>query len=315
MSRIFEMLNKSKEEVANVVRPLVDKQTARTPRTNGLSHVAETSPIPATAPVLEKEIQKEGPKEAPAPAPACLTGIRTLSLRVPAPSPLLPFESGQFRPSEQYRILRTKISQHPSKPCVIVVSSPAPGDGKSVTAINTAAALSLKTESKVLLVDADLRKSIVHEQLGVPQSPGLADVLAGASTLEDALVHTKEFPNLYAMSSGTTPMNPVELLDSRQWDALVARVRGMFRYVIIDSPPVAAVADYDLIQAVCDGIILVVRPDHTNRNLCWKAIEFVPKAKFLGVLLNCVPDSALGVRAGADYYYYGGGKPCEHGED
>jgi capsular exopolysaccharide synthesis family protein len=237
-----------------------------------------------------------------------LAAIRTLSLRLPAPSPLLPFEKGQQRPSEQYRILRTKIGQHPKQPHLIVVSSPAPGDGKSVSAINIAGALSMKTEGQVLLLDADLRKSAIHVQLGLPESPGLTDVLRGACTLEEALVHIPEFPNLFVMSAGTPAGNPVELLDSPAWPGLCARLRGLFRYVVLDSPPAGAVADYDLIQAVCDGVILVVRPDHTNRLLCQKSLENVPKAKFLGVLLNCVPDWSPARRTGADYYYYSSAK-------
>jgi len=157
-----------------------------------------------------------------------------------------------------------------------------------------------------LLVDADLRKSAIHVQLGLPESPGLADVLKGACTLEAATMHIQEFPNLFVMSAGTPVGNPVELLDSAPWKELSARLRGLFRYVVLDSPPVGAVADYDLIQAVCDGVILVIRPDHTDRVLCQKSLETVPKAKFLGVLLNCVPDWSPGQRAGADYYYYSG---------
>jgi capsular exopolysaccharide synthesis family protein len=233
-----------------------------------------------------------------------LSPIRTLSLRVPAPSPLLPFEKGQWRPSEQYRTLRTKLSHHPKQPHLIVISSPESGDGKSVTAINTAGALALKSEGQVLLVDADLRKATIHAQLGLPQSPGLADVLAGACTPEEALVRTREFPNLYVMSSGTTPANPVELLDSAGWRTLCAELRNAFRYVIIDSPPVGTVADYELIQAVCDGVILVMRPDFTNRQLCKIAFDFVPKDKFLGVVLNCVPDWSPGKYSGSNYYYY-----------
>ncbi len=183
-------MNKSRGEVADLVRPLVDEQTRRTPLTDGESHGSEVSSAAPVAPVA---------KEAPAAETPSLASIRTLSLRIPAPSPLLPFEGGQWRPNEQYRILRTKISQCLAQPRVIVISSPASGDGKSVTAINTAGALSLKSEADVLLLDADLRKPVMHKQLGLPQSPGLADVLAGACTLEDALVHTKEFPNLYAI--------------------------------------------------------------------------------------------------------------------
>jgi capsular exopolysaccharide synthesis family protein len=226
----------------------------------------------------------------------------------------LPFEKGQQRPSEQYRILRTKIGQHPRQPHLIVVSSPAPGDGKSVSAINIAGALSMKSEGQVLLVDADLRKSAIHVQLGLPESPGLTDVLKGTCTLEEAVVRIAEFPNLFVMSAGAPAGNPVELLDSAQWPGLCARLRGLFRYVVLDSPPAGAVADYDLIQAVCDGVILVVRPDHTNRMLCKKSLETVPKAKFLGVLLNCVPDWSPAKSTGAEYYYYSNAKvyPDKH---
>jgi receptor protein-tyrosine kinase len=232
-----------------------------------------------------------------------------VSLRIPAPSPLLPFEGANHRPSEQYRILRTKIVQHPKQPRVIVISSPAAGDGKSVNAVNVAAALSLKSEAEVLLVDADFRRSAIHTQLGIPESPGLAEALRGTCALEDAVVQTREFPHLFVLAAGVLEGNPVELLDSAAWRALCAKLREQFRYVIVDSPPVGAVADYDLIQAACDGVILVIRPDHTDRTLCMKALETVPKAKFLGVLLNCVPEWSLAKHAGSDYYYYAGAKP------
>jgi len=280
VSNILGMLNRSKGEIADAIRPLVE--------------TAPPEPAPKAAappPKAEPLAQKD-------------TAMRRLRFHLPAPSPLLPFEQGQWRPSEQYRILRTKIVQHPKQPHLIVVSSPAPGDGKSVSAINTAAALSLKSEGQVLLVDADLRKSALHTQLGLPESPGLAEVLRGDCTLEEALVHAQDFANLFVLPAGARVENPVELLDSAAWQALCGKLRSMFRYVILDSPPVGAVADYDLIQAVCDGVIVVVRPDHTDRRLCQKALDNIPKAKFLGVLMNCVPDWKPARNAGADYYYY-----------
>ena len=273
MSKILDMLSKGTGEVADAIRPLVE---------------GEPAPAPA--------------------APQDVPPIRAVEFRLPAPSPLLPFEEGQWRPSEQYRILRTKIVQNPSQPQVIVMSSPAPGDGKSVSAINTAGALSLKNEGRVLLMDGDLRKSAIHTLLGLPESPGLAEVLRGTCGLEDALVYAQEFPNLYVLPAGAVVDNPVELLDSVAWKTLCEKLRGLFRYVIIDSPPVGAVADYDLIQASCDGVILVLRPDHTNRSLCQKALDNLPKKKLLGVLLNCVPDWKPGRHAGADYYYYASDK-------
>lgn len=285
MSKIYDVLNRGKGEIADALRPMVNTEQPQAP------------------PVSQVPVEK--PPETPA---AIADVIRTERFHLPAPSPLLPFEEGQWRPSEQYRILRTKIVQHPKHPRLIVVSSPASGDGKSVSAINVAGALSLKGDGHVLLVDADLRKSAIHVQLGLPESPGLAEVLKGTSTLEEALVHAQDFPNLYVLSAGAAVDNPVELLDSAAWQALCVTLRGLFRYVIVDSPPVGAVADYDLIQAVCDGVILVVRPDHTARRLCQKSLDNIPKAKFLGVLLNCVPDWKPARNAGADYYYYSSDK-------
>ena len=296
MSKIFETLNKREGEIAELIRPLVE-----------VRHEATLPGGAGSATVEAPLATSQFPNGAATVKDASLAEVRTLGLDVPAPSPLLPFEDGQWRASEQYRVLRTKIVQHPKQPRLIVMSSPAPGDGKSVSAINLAAALSLKIEARVLLVDADFRKSAVHVLLGLPDTPGLSDVLRGDCSAEEALVNTRELSNLYVMCAGTRPANPVELLDSSPWPALCARLRSLFRYVVIDTPPVAAVADFDLIQAPCDGVVLVVRPDHTNRPLLRKSLEIVAKPKLLGVLLNCVPEWFLAKDSSADYYYYSKG--------
>ena len=293
MSKIFETVTKARGEIPDLIRTFTDVQDGSSQQADGRAKgtgglPTEPEPLPSGSSSMRE--------------------IRSIRLRVLAPSPLLPFENGYGRPSEQYRILRTKIVQHPKQPRFILVSSPASGDGKSITATNTAAALSLKSDARVLLVDADFRKPTIHTQLGLPEAPGLAEVLKGASRVEDALVRTQEFPNLFVISAGVPPPNPVELLDSSNWDSLCAKIRSLFHYVVVDSPPVGAVADYELIQAVCDGVILVVRPDHTNRQLCQKSLATVSKAKLLGVLLNCVSNWSLARHAGSDYYYQSGEK-------
>jgi capsular exopolysaccharide synthesis family protein len=299
VSKIFETLNKGEGEIADLIRPLINAQNGAATHANGAE--AGETPAPVSA---------QAPNGVAAGKGFSLADCRVLNLQVSAPSPLLPFEEGQWQASEQYRVLRTKIVQHPKQPRLIVISSPAPGDGKSVSAINLAAALSLKSEARVLLIDGDFRKSAVHVQLGLPQAPGLAEVLRGACSPEEVMVNTSELSNLYVMCAGDQPDNPVELLDSSRWPALCTKLRGLFRYVIIDSPPVAFVADYDLIQAQCDGVILVVRPDHTYRPLLRRSLETIAKAKFLGVLLNCVPEWFLGKHANTNYYHYskGGGQ-------
>jgi capsular exopolysaccharide synthesis family protein len=304
VSKLIDLLRKGGGEIADVISPLIDASAPRNrPADRAFRSEAaaeEERPAPAM-PVAPPPVEPLRPK-----------GVRRLGLRVAAPSPLLPFENGHWQPSEQYRILRTKISQHPKHPSLILITSPGPGDGKTVSAINTAAALSLRRDERVLLLDADLRKSSVHVQLGLPNSPGLAEVIEGSCALEEALVHTQEFPNLYVMSAGRTPANPAELLDSARWHSICAQLRATFRYTIIDSPPVGGIADYELIQAICDGVILVLRPDYTNRALCLNALKLMPEMKFLGVVLNCTPDWRPGRHASSEYYYYSSEKP--HGD-
>ena len=96
--------------------------------------------------------------------------------------------------------MRTKILHHPVKPRLILVSSPGPGDGKTVTAINLAGALSLKVEAKILLIDTDFRRSSIHVELGLPKEPGLTDVLVGAVPLAEAVIRTHQYSNLCVLT-------------------------------------------------------------------------------------------------------------------
>jgi receptor protein-tyrosine kinase len=226
---------------------------------------------------------------------------------------VLPFDGEDPRAAEQYRIARTKIIQHPNSPRMIVVSSAGPGDGKTLSSINLAGALALKTEQSVLLIDADFRRSAVHQRLGLPASPGLTDVLDGSIALEEALVRTEQFPNLYVLPAGAQKTNPTELLDSSRWRALTAVLRNAFQFVIADSTPIWAVADYELIETVCDGVLLIARPDHTPRKAFLQAVASIPNQKLIGVLLNWVPKWFLGrsYHYDAPYYYQANGKEKE----
>jgi capsular exopolysaccharide synthesis family protein len=244
----------------------------------------------------------ERPHSANGHATSSTFGIRVLPIRLSADSPLIPFEKGQASAGEQYRIIRTKIVQHPISPRVMAVSSADPGDGKTVSSINAAAALALKSEVNVLLADADLRRGQIANLLGLPQAPGLTEVLMGTCSLEQAVIQVEQYPNLYVLTTGNRLANPTELLDSPQWRALAKEFRKQFDYSILDTPPIGRVADYDLIQAVSDGVLLVARPDYTNRSRCLNALETIPPGKLIGVILNCVEDWFLG--KSSSYYSY-----------
>lgn len=307
MSKIFEALQKAGGEFGEIVFPsVVGEEPSARPEaaTVALAHTQiEEAPPAAEEPPSFPAAGPFGTEAAAAPWTPGM--IRTLPLRVVANAPILPFDGTHKRAAEQYRIVRTKIVQHPSQPRMLVITSPGSRDGKSVSAVNIAGALALKEGATVLLVDADFRRSSVADLLGLPPRPSMLDVLSGTCSLEEAMARTEQFPNLYVLSgsrlngSGT---NPAELLDSPRWKEVCAAFQTQFRFTIVDAPPVGAVADYDLIQAVCDGVIVVVRPDHTDRTLCLRAIETVPKAKLVGVLLNCAEEWFL--RRTHDYYYY-----------
>jgi receptor protein-tyrosine kinase len=299
MSKIYEVLRRGRGELSEALLPLLSDEQSQ-PDRGVLPEVSREEVIG----VLEdsETIAVPSPPESVA-ANGLKTG-RTLALRLPGSAPLLPFDNTNFAAAEQYRIIRTRLIQHPKQPRMILISSAGPGDGKSVTAVNIAGALSLKTEGSVLLLDADLRRSTIHSQLGLPISPGLSDLLRGAASLEQALIQTEQFQNLYVISAGQSYDNPSELLDSTRWGELCSEFRQRFRYVIADSPPVASVADYDLLQAACDGVVVIVRPDHTKRQACLKALELVPKERLIGVIMNCVSSWILGNNDLYTSYYH-----------
>lgn len=227
------------------------------------------------------------------------SGIRVAPLKLAPMSPLLPFDGSNERAGEQYRVVRTALLQHPDEPRVLAISSCGSGDGKTLSAVNTAGALAMKKETPVLLMDADLRNPTLSGILGIPGDPGLADVLNGVCKLEEAIVQTAQFPNLYVLPAGKSRRNPAELLDSANWRQLCAVAKNSFRFVLIDTPPISAVTDYDLVQAVVDGVIFVARPDHSNRNLCLTALQKVnATGKLTGVLINCAENWFLYKRYG-----------------
>lgn len=239
-----------------------------------------------------------------------VTSPSTRPVRLSAVCPLLSNAEQDVYAAEQYRIFRTKTVQLLGKPFRAVITSPGIGDGKTLTVVNLAAALALKSAERTLLVDADLRRAGVHKVLRVPLEPGLADVLTGTCRLEEALFVAEELPGLYVLTAGRPNSNPTELLASPRWQALTEAARRQFAHVIVDSPPAEIVADYDLIAAACDAVVLVVRPDHTNRTQTLVTIDKL-RPKLTGVLINAAPEWFLwrkSVDHGYNYYRPGAKK-------
>jgi capsular exopolysaccharide synthesis family protein len=293
MSKIFEALRKTEGDLAEAIK-------------NVLADEPNAGPMPAPYQRPFTESVTTPPEDPPTMLSENRQGeVRAERIELAPESPMLPFDGSDDEAAEQYRIIRTKIQHCPLQPQIVLVSSAMPGDGKTITAINLAGALSLQEDSRVLLLDCDFRRSSATKLLGLSTTPGLGEILRSEASLESSLVRVAQFPNLYLLPPGSTLAGNAELLPTSRWRSLLEVLRSEFRFVVIDAPPIGTVAEYELLQMACDGVVLVVRQDHTDRQLWRRALETVPKAKQLGVILNCAKPWFLWKTN--NYYYNGSG--------
>jgi len=192
---------------------------------------------------------------------------------------------------ESFRALRTAlISKYPSAGTkIVVVTSAQPLEGKTTTAANIAMALAYGG-SRVLLVDADMRRPGLHRPLRLTNERGLSQVLIGQARVRDVIQRTVD-PNLLAITAGRTPPNPSELLSSERMKTLLTNLaHGPFDWIIVDTPPVLAVTDAVILAPLVSGVTFVVGAEMTRRRLAERAIETVMQThpKYAAVVLNKV---------------------------
>lgn len=203
--------------------------------------------------------------------------------------------------SESYRALRTNIefSSVDTKTQVIMVTSAGPAEGKSTVIGNLAVAYA-QNDRSVLLIDADMRKPTVHRTFQLSNRNGLSTFLSRQAGLEN-VIQESEVPNLYVMTAGPIPPNPAEMLGSKSMSSLLDMLREQFDIILIDSPPVLAVTDAQLLASQSDGVLLVVNAGKVKKDIAVKAKENLSRvnARILGVVLNNVKR-----KASEEYYYY-----------
>ncbi len=221
-------------------------------------------------------------------ASVAVSDYRVVRAAPAANAPVFPYEGEDSHAGEQYRLVRTRALARQPHARLIAVASANAGDGKTITAINTAGVFAMRGTDDVLLIGADLRHPDLTVRLGVPGEPGLADVLAGDCALSDAVLRIEQFPRLHVLPAGRRSCNATELFESQAWPDMCEEVRRLFRLAIFDTAPIGVVADYELIQAQCDSVLLVAKTDHTKRKSLFAALAAVPEQKLLGVVLNGV---------------------------
>jgi succinoglycan biosynthesis transport protein ExoP len=192
---------------------------------------------------------------------------------------------------ESFRSLRTSlISKYPDEGTkIIIVTSAQPLEGKTTTAANIAMALAYGG-SRVLLVDADMRRPGLHRPLRLTNERGLSQVLTGQARVRDVIQRTVD-PNLLAITAGRTPPNPSELLSSERMKTLLTNLaHGPFNWIVIDTPPVLAVTDAVILAPMVTGVTFVIGAEMTRRRLAERAIETVMQSRprYAAVVLNKV---------------------------
>jgi len=205
--------------------------------------------------------------------------------------------------TEAFRALRTSLllATTGQPPKYILFTSAMPSEGKTTMASNLACILA-QSGARVLLLDADLRRSNIHHRFGLTGKLGLTTVLAGTSTLEESVQHVSEVPNLDILPSGPVPPFPTEMLGSETMRELLERLGKNYTHVVIDSPPVLSVTDAVVVGRMMDAVVLVVRHGKSNKNVMRRARDLLARsgAPMAGLVLNAVDVNS------PDYYgYYG----------
>ncbi|WP_411374116.1 polysaccharide biosynthesis tyrosine autokinase [Arthrobacter sp. MPF02] len=215
--------------------------------------------------------------------------------------PLLTQVATQSPRAESFRQLRTnlKFANVSGKAKSVLITSSLPGEGKSTTAVNLAIAMA-QAGGSVCLVDADLRRPMVGDYMGLENNVGLTTALIGAADTDDVLQHWGD-NGLFVITSGQIPPNPSELLGSAEMKALIEHLEQTFDAVIIDAPPLLPVTDATVLAQHVGGVALVVGSQKITRNNLERsigALELV-RAEILGTILNQIPAK------GPDAYSYG----------
>jgi polysaccharide chain length determinant protein (PEP-CTERM system associated) len=204
--------------------------------------------------------------------------------------------------AQQYAILALKVRQKMVKTDsrVLLVTSAAGAEGKSLTSINLSIALAAMSDEKVLLMDGDLRLPQLQTRLGLPMERGFGEFLSGQET--EFLPYVSKVGNLNVISGGARIMNPAKALSSPQTRELIAALRKEYQFVILDCPPLVPIPDAQILASVADAVLFVVRARQTKPELLRRAVDCIGDANIIGAVLNDVEFAATPYAHAYDYH-------------
>jgi capsular exopolysaccharide synthesis family protein len=282
MAKVYEALRRAEEErkrkVAGDVAPVP---------------AVEWDPSPETAPPPKKSMRDRFRRRSGAEKRVAIAGGAADANR----RRIALLEPESFI-AEQFRMLRSRIDSLSAESMLktIAITSANAGEGKSNVAINLAVVTSMGVDQRILLVDCDMRRPMIHRSLGVDPQVGLAEVLLGRASADDAILKV-EGTNLDLLGVRLQPPNPSELLGSREMRDLVEELAGRYDRIILDTPATLGLPDSKIVAGLCDAYLMVVRAGETAREEVEAALEVLDRRRALGLVLN-------GAELGHERYAY-----------
>jgi len=303
MSQIFDALQRSEAERTGI-------DIAQLANATELLQAAERT-SPATAMASANAVAEQASKPAEPSQPTLCPEFDSMPVSIPPESRLVCLTEKDSLAAEKFRFLGVRLRQlrqtRPMKK--VLITSSVPNEGKSMVAANLACTLARRRQQKTLLVDGDLRRSTLARQFGLGKVPGLSEWLQHQPG-PMANIYRLESAALWILPAGSTPENPLELMQTGALSALLEQLAARFDWIVIDSPPVLPLADTSVWARFVDGVLLVARRGVCEKRQLKKGLEALDQSKLLGTLINSSTDVAR-----SDYYYHYGSSDSSSDKD
>ncbi len=300
MSYIFDALQRSETERSGIELDAFDLATELLQMSETAVATKDSEPQIISQPPELKTPATEEVEEAfrVAPSSSVLPSFVSWPVSLLPNTKLVSVTDKESLAAEKFRFLAVRLRQlqqrRPLKK--VLVTSTIPEEGKSLTAANLACTLANRKQQKVLLIEGDMRRPVLKGQLGLGRVSGLAEYLQGNADAATT-IYRLEALGIWIMTAGSTPQDPLELMQSGKLSLLLQQLESWFDWIVIDSPPALPLADTSVWARFVDGILLVTRQGTTDKEQLKRGLETLEASKLLGAIVNSATNSAH-----SDYY-------------
>jgi len=226
--------------------------------------------------------------------------FQRLRIMVPPQSHLVSITEKDSLAAEKFRFLAVRLRQMRQTRTLkrVLITSSVPQEGKSTVSANVACSLGRRVRQKTLLIDGDLRRPTLSTVFGLGKIPGLCEWLQRDTGVAQIVYHLED-AGIWLLPAGSTPRNPLELMQSGRLSVLMDQLSAWFDWIIIDSPPVLPLADTSVWTRLADGVLLVTRQGTSEKRQLQRGLDVIERAKLIGALLNGSSNAAHN-----NYYYH-----------